>query len=90
MQTGQTGTVAERLSGEQPALRRNGRPGERTVRVDATIAYLLLKEVFRSGVGVTSFFGILIAIAHWSANSVVSQRRRLEEPGRGAHHSPAR
>jgi hypothetical protein len=75
MQTGQTGTVVERLSGEQPALRRNGRPGEATVRVDATIAYLLLKEVFRRTAGVTSFFGILIAIG-----ALERELRRIAAP----------
>jgi len=37
MHTSQTGTVADPLSGEQPAPSRNGRPGEVTMRVDATI-----------------------------------------------------
>jgi hypothetical protein len=45
------------------------------MRVDATVAYLSQKEAFRRTVGVTSFFGILIAIG-----ALAHELRRIAAP----------
>ena len=75
---GQTSSALERLSGEQPALRHDGRPGDATVLGDATVAYLLLKEGFRRTTGVTYLPGIVIVIG-----ALMRELRRIAAPALG-------